>query len=230
MNITGIYQISSRLKPTYSYVGSAVNITKRWRVHLHHLRHGEHHSQKLQRHYDKYGESDLVFSVITGCEREQLISMEQFYIDAFKPWFNGTPTAGSRLGSHASEETRRRLSISHINMSEEGRKNISIAAKGRKHRPMSDETKLKLSIAHKGKILTEEHKKKLSDSHKGQKTWLGKHHTKESIEKISRAKKGKKLKPQSKETIERIRKALTGRKRDPEIFKRMWETRRKKTA
>lgn len=32
---------------------------------------------------------------------------------------------------------------------------------------MSEETKMKISEAHKGKCLSEEHKNKLSDAHKG---------------------------------------------------------------
>jgi group I intron endonuclease len=227
MNLTGIYQISSRIKPTRSYVGSAVNITKRWRVHLHHLRHGKHHSQKLQRHYDKYGESDLVFSVITGCEREQLIRIEQFYIDALKPWFNGRPTAGSQLGFKMSEESKRKSSISHKNMSSEGRRNISIAGKGKRHKPMSEETKLKLSKAHRGKRLSEEHKKKLSAAHKG-KSLSEVHKRKMSLASMGNKYAAGKTHVPSLETRDKIRQSKLGCKRDPNIFKKMWETRRKK--
>ena len=47
-------------------------------------------------------------------------------------------------------------------MSEEGRKNISIAAKNRKRRPHSEETKRKIGEGNKGKKVSDETKKKLS--------------------------------------------------------------------
>ena len=58
---------------------------------------------------------------------------------------------------------------------------------GRHH---TEETKLKMSIAKKGKKLTEEHKQNINKSHLGKHLWknrehprgmLGKHHTEESI-------------------------------------------------
>ena len=48
--------------------------------------------------------------------------------------------------------------------SEETKLKISLGNKGK---IMSEESKLKLSKTHKGKVLSEEHKKKLSKSHKG---------------------------------------------------------------
>lgn len=62
-------------------------------------------------------------------------------------------------------------------------------------RPLTDEEKMKISIAHKGMKFSEEHKKKLSESHKGimppksavenaRKANLGKHRSEETKEKI----------------------------------------------
>ena len=42
MKITGIYKIESKLKPERIYIGSAVNISKRWLLHLSRLRRDKH--------------------------------------------------------------------------------------------------------------------------------------------------------------------------------------------
>lgn len=98
MKISGIYKIQSIIKTERCYIGSAKSIHNRWLVHLNDLKKGVHHSKKLQRHFNKYGKSDLVFSVIIGCDQDDLISTEQFFIDSIKPYFNNSMTAGSNLG------------------------------------------------------------------------------------------------------------------------------------
>ena len=108
--IKGIYQIQSRIKPSRIYIGSAVNITKRWAQHLERLRKRIHHSRKLQRHYNKYGESDLMFSMVLTCDREHLIEHEQYFLDTLKPYFNTSPNAYSQLGLKHSEATKKKIS------------------------------------------------------------------------------------------------------------------------
>lgn len=98
MNISGIYKIESKLKPNRVYIGSAICILHRWNTHLCQLRKNKHHSKKLQRHYLKYGESDLVFSILLGCDKEDLIKTEQYFLDSYKPYFNNSQTAGSNYG------------------------------------------------------------------------------------------------------------------------------------
>jgi group I intron endonuclease len=120
-NISGIYKIQSISHPERCYIGSAVDITDRWRRHLKRLDKNNHHSHKLQRHYSKYGKEDLVFSIITPCDREDLkpikgiIRPEQFFIWAYDPYFNECKTAGSVLGYHwtTSDEHKRKLSIAN---------------------------------------------------------------------------------------------------------------------
>ncbi len=73
MKLSGIYQIQSKIKPERCYIGSAIHISNRWTKHLSELRLNRHHSRKLQLHYNKYGESDLQFSVLLGCEKEDLL-------------------------------------------------------------------------------------------------------------------------------------------------------------
>lgn len=112
--MVGIYKISSIIKPARIYVGSAVNCPKRYMEHLYSLRKNKHHSKKLQRHYNKYGEIDLVLSIIEKVDdKKSLIKREQFYIDTFRPYFNICQTAGSNLGRKFgphTEEHRRKIS------------------------------------------------------------------------------------------------------------------------
>lgn len=79
-----------------------------------------------------------------------------------------------------------------------------------------EETRRKISLSHKGKILSEEHKRKLSSSHKGKPSHnKGKTFSEEHKRKISNAKKGKpahnKGKSMSEETKKKLSDALKGR-------------------
>ncbi|MFA6282422.1 MAG: NUMOD3 domain-containing DNA-binding protein [Candidatus Omnitrophota bacterium] len=179
MNISGVYKIESKIKPNRIYIGSAVNIQERWRKHINYLKRNKHHSIKLQRHYNKYGKNDLVFSILIGCDKEDLIITEQFYIDVYLPYFNTSLTAGNRKGVRCSEETKQKI-----------RKKLKGHIPWIKGRYMSDDSKRKMSEAHKGKTLTEEHKKKIG--RKGElHPMFGKHMSEESKSKMSKARMGK---------------------------------------
>jgi group I intron endonuclease len=108
MKISGIYQIQSLIKPERIYIGSAMDINHRWKTHLNLLKKGEHHSIKLQNHFNKYGKNDLVFTIIELCFSEYLIIIEQHYIDIYNPNFNICKRAESRKGVKASEETKQK--------------------------------------------------------------------------------------------------------------------------
>ena len=69
MKISGIYKIQSLIKPERIYIGSGCDLKRRRNYHWNDLRKNKHHSILLQRHYNKYGESDLSFSVLLGCEQ-----------------------------------------------------------------------------------------------------------------------------------------------------------------
>lgn len=232
MAISGIYKIQSKCKPERCYIGSAINIQNRWSTHLCQLRKNKHGSKKLQNHYNKYGEADLLFSVLLGCDKIDLLKHEQYFIDACNPYFNYCKIAGSvlgvkwklskeaiearkhrpgnRLGHKLSEETKRKISINSRSRTPEARKRASERFKGMvspmKGRKTTDAAKLKQSIAHTGKSLSEYHKRKISEALKGVKkpprtekhkallgkskigksTWMkGRHHTEETKKKIS---------------------------------------------
>ena len=110
MKISGIYKIQSKCKPERVYIGSASDICQRWRAHMSLLRKNKHHSDKLQRHYNKYGKEDLLFSVLVCCDGQNLLDNEQFFIDSYNPYFNNCPLAKSRKGSKSTEETKKKIS------------------------------------------------------------------------------------------------------------------------
>jgi len=130
--MSGIYLIQSKIKPSRIYIGSTKYFLGRKRIHLRQLRKNSHHSHKLQYHYNKYGENDLEFKIITLCPKEDLISNEQFCLDLFRPYFNECKIANSRRGVPVSIETREKQRLAKI---------------GKKHLPMKQETKDKLSQA-----------------------------------------------------------------------------------
>jgi group I intron endonuclease len=174
--ISAIYKIQSQINPKRIYIGSAVNLNHRWLCHLSNLRNNKHHSIKLQRHFNKYGESDLQFSILLGCEKEDLLKTEQYFIDSYNPYFNVCKTAGSQLGMKRSDsykiKCRERMigKVSktkgrHFNSpSNETRLKMSLSHKERyKEFPMTTKTKHKIGLGNKDKTLSEDHKKRLSN-------------------------------------------------------------------
>lgn len=177
----GIYSITNAVNG-HRYVGSAVNLSGRWRVHKCALRRGAHHSSYLQNAWNKYGEGTLVFEVLEECGPEFLTSMEQLWMNWLAPAYNICPTAGNCLGITPGEETRRKMSES-----QRGRKHtaetllrMGDAQRGRHHtaetrrklselavgRRASADTRKRMSEAGKAKRLTEDHRRKISEARK----------------------------------------------------------------
>lgn len=113
MRVSGIYKIQSKIKPDRIYIGSSKHITKRWNEHLCTLRKNKHCSIKLQRHFNKYGESDLQFSIILGCDDSDLLKIEQYFLDSYTTYFN-TNNIVTGGAYKMSEETRLKMSKSKM--------------------------------------------------------------------------------------------------------------------
>jgi len=170
MKISGIYQIQSKLKPERKYIGSAVNIQGRWDVHLSVLKRNKHHSGKLQNHFNKYGETDLHFSILLGCLKEDLLKTEQYFLDSYNPWFNICKIAGSQLGLKRTEDSKQKMSNKAMGHKRNLGRKHSETAKTKMRKPKSEETKKKMSIAKKGKPrinFSEETRKKMSNIRMG---------------------------------------------------------------
>lgn len=197
MDKSGIYKIQSISFPNRVYIGSASSLKTRKAVHFNRLRNNNHHSHKLQRHFNKYGQKDLVFLIIEICGKEKLLQREQHYIDLFNPFFNICKIAGNTLNQKLSQATKDKISMAH---------------KGRKRKPRSNETKRKISEANKGKIFSNETIEKMRIVQRGNKNSLGHRHTEETRKKISEARKGKPGHKHTEEFKKRMSKLSKGRK------------------
>ena len=82
-NFSGIYGIKNIINKK-TYVGSAVNIKKRWKQHISSLNIHRHRNRHLQRAWNKYGQNYFKFIVIERCDKNILLIREQIFIDKFK--------------------------------------------------------------------------------------------------------------------------------------------------
>lgn len=208
---TGIYKIE-HIESGKVYIGSAVNIRKRWAEHRSELKRNVHANSKLQNAWNKYGEDAFNFSLIISCEKKDLLMYEQRTLNVLRPYENGyniCVTAGSQLGLKRSDEIKKAQSESR---------------KGRKH---SDETKRKIREAqlgeknHRfGKKATKEHRRNQSEAQRGKKMPP---RTEEQRLNYSLAKIGTK---HSEESKEKMRVSQTGRKMSEETKRKISESRK----
>lgn len=189
-DISGVYAIVSPAGELY--IGATKAMRHRWAVHRHGLRHGTHHSDRLQADWNLHGESAFVFKVLSECEESDLVRVEQEFFDRLKPTYNTQVTAGDWSGTPRSEETKRK---------------ISDAFKGRE---FSAEHRAKLSASLKGRVITEDARKKMSLAKKGAKVLnprRGHRLTDEHKAKIAASGKGR---PCSEETRKKRSASLSG--------------------
>ena len=92
--ISGIYAIICSANGGF-YSGSSNNITSRKNTHFSTLKRNKHHCSHLQNAYNKYGEGTFFFIICEECPKDQLLIIEQKYLDAIKQ-FKG----GQCLNSH----------------------------------------------------------------------------------------------------------------------------------
>ena len=85
-----IYFITNKITGK-QYIGQTVDINDRLNKHLSYLRSGSHHSVKLQRAYDKYGEENFIFSwdIYDVKNQKELLLLEQQKISEFDTYNNG---------------------------------------------------------------------------------------------------------------------------------------------
>jgi group I intron endonuclease len=145
---SGVYKITNLIN-NKCYIGSSAYIKSRWSNHRRTLLKGCHHSKYLQRSWNKYGQDNFKFEVLLYCTNEHLLDYEQYFLDTLNPEYNSCKIAGRTSGIYPSEETRKKLSM---------------ASKGRKHTPQAIQN---MKVAQSGRKLSEELKKKLSLVHTG---------------------------------------------------------------
>lgn len=164
----GVYKIVHLDKPKLCYIGSATmrgkNLARcgfyiRWLRHQQDLIHNKHHSKYLQRIVNKYGMTNLRFTILEVCPSiETCLEREQYYLDLLKPEYNSCKTAGNSSGFKHSELTKQQMSISR-----KGKKKVPMSLDRRK--AISDRQKLRYQV----QLHTEESIRKRSQKLKGKK-------------------------------------------------------------
>lgn len=114
----GIYLITN-LVNNKVYVGSSVDLLKRYKEHEYYLKKNKHHNMHLQRAWDKYGENNFSFSILEIVfEKNELIEREQYWMDFYnvsEKGYNINPVAGSNLGRKNPEDDLEKFMYSQKN-------------------------------------------------------------------------------------------------------------------
>lgn len=152
----GVYRIVD-VETGRFYIGSSVNIAKRWLQHRYRLERGTHPNPIVQALWNA-NPARLRIETIRLCEldKQSILVAEQEALDAAgvganRMCMNVLAVAGSHLGRKRSEATRAALSASQ---------------KGKRH---TEEARAKMRAAKLGKPLSESHRKKLGDAARGKK-------------------------------------------------------------
>jgi hypothetical protein len=202
---SGIYKITNKIN-NKCYIGSAVKIKRRWNEHRALLRNNKHHSPYLQNSWNRHGEDAFLFEVLETVKiKDNLIDREQHYLDLYESYdktkgYNVCPTAYSRLGYKHPNETKKKISkaLKGRVFTQEWKNKLSKSAIERCKKGISEETRRKMSEAHKGRSAwnegiphTEETKQKISDSLKGRPSPnKGNKYSAETIKKMKESRSG----------------------------------------
>ena len=81
--ICGIYKIKN-IKNNKIYIGSSIDIQRRWKEHISDLQHNKHPNTHLQNSWNKYGKENFIFEILEKCDSDCLLEKEQYYIDKYK--------------------------------------------------------------------------------------------------------------------------------------------------
>lgn len=193
------------------YIGSSIDFSNRWKCHRYHLNAGSHHSRPLQNAWNKYGESAFAHSIIEKCLEIDRDSREKHWIDALQ-------ATSSKYGYNVCPNPSTREGLPHT---EETKLKMSLAQKGK---PKSPEHIQKIINNNKGKVTSEETKKKLSQVLTGRRwtdeqkqrvrgTRVGWHHSDAAIQKMREAALGRQVSDETRKKLSDIGK---GRKWTPE--------------
>jgi group I intron endonuclease len=154
----GIYEIRNRDNGHF-YVGSAGNLSKRWRDHRDKLRKGTHANPHLQAAWVLYGERAFEFVVLelVAANGQMLMDAEQRWLDSTRAayrsdCYNILPNAWNALGVKRSDATKARIAEAARGRtpSLEAREKMRRAKLGKKWSP---ESRAKVSATRTGRRL-----------------------------------------------------------------------------
>lgn len=203
--ISGIYKISNKSNGKF-YIGSTTCFRTRFTSHKSMLRRNAHKNLYLQNSWNKYGSKSFKFEIIELVDKhDKLIEREQFWIDKTKCYdnsigYNISKTARTNLGAELSDETKRKISIANKGRKHtlQSRLNMAKSKIGVKQSKEQVESRMKSIILNGsrkgenhhfyGKSHSEEMKQKISDSHKGKHIGTNNNFSKLDEEKVKRIK------------------------------------------
>lgn len=140
-----------------TYIGSSINFAVRLYKYYSH-KHLFQSKTPIHNALLKYGFENFSLEILEYCEEGvNPVLREQYYFELLKPHYNILEKAGSLLGFKHSKDTLAKFAIREV--SEETRKNLSLAALGRR---LTEEDKGKISSKCKGIQLSDITRKKIS--------------------------------------------------------------------
>lgn len=166
--IMGVYAIQNMVTDKV-YIGSSVDIRKRWSHHIKELNKGVHSNSRLQNSWNCYGEENFSFSVMELVEdRNSLFEREQYWIDQLDACnkeigFNIAEIAGC---PPMTEESRKKQSESLKNNTEFMKRTSEFLKE--KHKDKEFERKLDYGRRHSEKVKEQLIKLNASPEHKKQ--------------------------------------------------------------
>jgi len=106
-NTACVYMFINNINGRF-YIGSTVNMAKRFSAHFH----GLSPNSLLQHAFNKYGLSNFSLIILETCDhtKEALLASEQLAINLFAPAYNMLQIAGSSLGHKHTAEARSNMS------------------------------------------------------------------------------------------------------------------------
>lgn len=214
---TGIYKIIHTESGRY-YIGSSINIEKRWWKHKNDLKNGDHHSIYLQRLWNKYGEDAFEFQIFE--ETTDLIQREQELLDEGSPLLlnmSRNAAGGDLISYHPNrKDIVRRMAASvqerYNNLTQEQKTEIygRFGSDNPNYgNPWNEDQRARARAQHIGKTHTPETRAKMGAIVKERwsnpefreqqcqlrlgegNPFFGKHHSEETIEKIRQKNKGR---------------------------------------
>ncbi|MBK9181407.1 MAG: GIY-YIG nuclease family protein [Acidimicrobiales bacterium] len=185
----GVYAIVNEATGK-AYIGSAVDVRRRWQAHRRHLRRGSHPNRYLQASWDRHGEPSFRFELVELVSAAaSLVEREQAWLDALRPFdrdngYNLSPTAYSILGYRFTPEQRENVATSCRGKPKSAEHRARLWANREVDESHREQMRL-LGESGRGVPKSAEHRRKIGAAHAGSKNTQAKL-TEEAVTEIRR--------------------------------------------